>query len=107
MTTENYILLIGYIATTLTTLATLPQIIRAFRTRDVSSVSLVTYVMLIISNMCWMTYGFLVRGDGKIDFPLVIGDAIALCLNAVMIVLKFIAIGKKKAENEIIKREVN
>ena len=94
MSSENLVLVIGYIATVITTLATLPQIIRAIRTRDVTGVSLVTYVMFIIANMCWITYGFLVRGDGKIDYPIVIGDFISLSLNLTMVVFKLISIKK-------------
>lgn len=104
MSSENLVLVIGYIATAITTLATLPQIIRAIRTRDVTSVSLVTYVMFIIANMCWITYGFLVRGDGKIDYPLVIGDFISMSLNLTMIIFKLISIRNSSKVKEDLKQ---
>ena len=104
MSSEDLVLIIGYVATAITTLATLPQIIRAIRTRDVAGVSLVTYVMLIIANMCWITYGFLVRGDGKIDYPIVIGDFISLSLNLTMVVFKLISIKKSSKTKEVSKQ---
>lgn len=104
MSSENLVLVIGYIATAVTTLATLPQIIRAIRTRDVTGVSLVTYVMFIIANMCWITYGFLVRGDGKIDYPLVIGDFISMSLNLTMVIFKLISIRNSSKMKEDLKQ---
>jgi MtN3 and saliva related transmembrane protein len=62
--------------------ALLPQVIQVFHTHDVSSLSLVTWLMLGIINALWAVYGYVHR------------EGALIIANACMAVLNFaVAIG--------------
>lgn len=49
---------LGFVATGLTTGSLVPQIIKIYRTKDVSSISLSMYIMYFTGILMWMGYGF-------------------------------------------------
>ncbi|MDO5691274.1 MAG: SemiSWEET family transporter [Pseudomonadota bacterium] len=53
---------LGLVATCFTTSAFVPQVWRTWKTRDVSGISLPTYVIITIGLALWLLYGWL-RGD--------------------------------------------
>jgi len=50
--------ILGTIAACLTTASFVPQAIKTIRTRDVSGISLLMYIMLLIGAVLWAIYGF-------------------------------------------------
>ena len=53
----NAIESIGLIAAVLTTSAFIPQVIKAWKVKDVESLSLTMYVVMFLGVMLWLTYG--------------------------------------------------
>lgn len=49
---------IGMIAGCLTTASFIPQVIRIFRSRNTSSISLYMYLAFVFGEMLWCYYGF-------------------------------------------------
>lgn len=74
---------LGLIATCFTTSSFVPQVWRTWRTRDVSGISLVTYVVITIGLGLWLVYGVL-RGD----LPLVIANSVMVVLTAAITAMK-------------------
>ena len=75
--------ILGLIATGFSTSSFIPQIWRSWRTRDVSGISLPTYVILTIALTLWLLYGIL-----KSDAPLVIANAIIIMLSVAIAAMK-------------------
>ncbi|MFZ2311098.1 MAG: SemiSWEET transporter [Methylobacter sp.] len=75
--------ILGLIATGFSTSSFIPQIWRIWRTRDVSGISLPTYVILTIALTLWLLYGIL-----KSDAPLVIANAIMIMLSVAIAAMK-------------------
>jgi len=77
--------ILGLIATGFSTSSFKPQIWRSWRTRDVSGISLPTYVILTIALTLWLLYGIL-----KSDAPLVIANAIMIMLSVAIAAMKIV-----------------
>jgi MtN3 and saliva related transmembrane protein len=77
--------ILGLVATCFTTSSFVPQVITTYKSRDVSGISLPTYVIITLGLALWLAYGIL-----KHDLPLIVA-------NSMMVVLTFsIAIMKIK-----------
>jgi MtN3 and saliva related transmembrane protein len=77
--------ILGLVATCFTTSSFVPQVITTYKSRDVSGISLPTYVIITLGLALWLVYGIL-----KHDLPLIVA-------NSMMVVLTFsIAIMKIK-----------
>ena len=74
---------LGLIATCFTTASFVPQVWRTWRTRDVSGISLPTYVIITIGLALWLVYGVL-RGD----LPLTVANAVMVVLTGAITVMK-------------------
>ncbi|HWV44029.1 SemiSWEET transporter [Pseudorhodoplanes sp.] len=81
--TTNTVTLIGLLAAALTTSANLPQVLKAWRTRETSDLSLKMTVILAAGLGFWVVYGVL-QGDAVI----VIANAVAMLLALALTVLK-------------------
>jgi len=77
--------ILGLVATCFTTSSFVPQVWRTWRTRDVSGISLVTYVVITIGLGLWLVYGFL-RGD----LPLVIANSVMVVLTGAITAMKIV-----------------
>lgn len=75
--------LIGYLAASLTTLSFLPQALHTFRTRDVSGISLGMYTLFNTGVALWLVYGLLIGA-----WPIVVANAITLCLTLAILVMR-------------------
>ena len=53
--------LIGFIAAILTTFAFVPQVLRVWRTRSTSDISLGMYALFTLGVALWLVYGILIR----------------------------------------------
>lgn len=75
--------LIGSCAATLTTIAFIPQALHSYKTRDLSGISLPMYSAFTLGVALWLIYGLL-----KHDWPIIIANAITVCLSAMVLLLK-------------------
>ena len=79
----NALDLLGLVATCFTTSSFVPQDWRTWKTRDVSGISLPTYVIITIGLALWLVYGWL-RGD----MPLMVANAVMVVLTGAITVMK-------------------
>lgn len=77
--------ILGLTATCFTTSSFVPQVWRTWRTRDVSGISLVTYLVLTIGLTLWLAYGLL-----KGDLPLVVANSVMVVLTAAITIMKIV-----------------
>ena len=61
-----------------------PQIVKIWRERDASSVSLRMYVVTVTGFVLWTAYGLLIR-----SWPVTAANAVCLTLAAVILALKW------------------
>ena len=74
---------LGLIATCFTSSSFVPQVWRTWKTRDVSGISLMTYVIINIGLILWLIYGVL-RGD----LPLTVANSIMVVLTGAILIMK-------------------
>ena len=79
----NAVELLGTLAGLCTTLSFLPQLVRAWRTRSTRDISLAMFSVLVTGIFLWLVYGLLI-GDG----PLIVANAVSLCLTGSILYLK-------------------
>jgi MtN3 and saliva related transmembrane protein len=60
-----------------------PQVWRTWKTRDVSGISLPTYVIITIGLALWLVYGLL-----KNDLPLIVANSLMVVLTSAITVMK-------------------
>jgi MtN3 and saliva related transmembrane protein len=75
--------LLGLIATCFTTSAFVPQVWRIWKTRDVSAISLPTYLIVAIGAALWLAYGLL-----RADMPVVVANFVVVVLTSAITVMK-------------------
>jgi MtN3 and saliva related transmembrane protein len=61
-----------------------PQIVKIWRERDASSVSLRMYVVTVTGFVLWTTYGVMQRA-----WPIILANFVCLILSATVLVLKW------------------
>jgi MtN3 and saliva related transmembrane protein len=83
MSVSDFSSLIGSCAAILTTAAFVPQAIQSYKTRDLSGISLPMYTIFTLGVAMWLVYGLL-----QYDWPLILANAVTLCLSAMILVLK-------------------
>ncbi|OYY95347.1 MAG: hypothetical protein B7Y41_02260 [Hydrogenophilales bacterium 28-61-23] len=74
---------LGLVATAFTTSSFVPQVWRTWKTRDVSGISLPTYVIITLGLALWLVYGLL-----KNDLPLIVANAMMVVLTGAITVMK-------------------
>lgn len=74
---------LGLVATSFTTGSFAPQAWRIWRTRDVSGISLLTYIILTLGLVQWLIYGLL-----KGDLPLVVANSVMVVLTTAITCMK-------------------
>ncbi len=79
----NQLDLLGLIATCFTTSSFVPQVWHIWKTRDVSAISLPTYIIITLGLMLWLIYGVL-----KADLPLIVANAAMVVLTGSIAVMK-------------------
>lgn len=74
---------IGYAAAFCTTSASFPQLLRVLRTRHTRSISLWTYVLMVMGGILWATYGLLIHSPSVI-----LANLITLTMTSSILILK-------------------
>jgi MtN3 and saliva related transmembrane protein len=82
--------LIGSIAAVLTTIAFIPQAYSAWKTRDLSGISLAMYSIFTVGVALWLVYGCLLQ-----DMPLILSNTVTLLLSLIILGLKIQQVCKK------------
>ncbi len=82
--------ILGLIASCFTSSSFAPQIWRTWKTRDVSSMSLSTYLILTIGVSLWLLYGVL-----KGDLPLIVANTTMVMMTGT-ITLMIVFFNKRK-----------
>lgn len=80
----NLINILGFIAATFTTIAYLPQVIKTYKSRSASELSLGTFSMLTAGVLLWLVYGLLSN-----DPPIIFANFLTLILAASLLYMKF------------------
>ncbi len=79
----NSLDLLGLIATCFTTSSFVPQVWQIWKTRDVSGISLPTYLIITFGLALWLLYGIL-----KSDMPLIVANAMMVVLTSSITIMK-------------------
>lgn len=77
--------ILGLAASIFTTSSQIPQVIRTYKTRDVSGISLSTYVIITIGLLLWLTYGII-----KNDLPLIVANSTMVLLTIAIAIMKVV-----------------
>ena len=75
--------ILGYCAAALTTGSFLPQALLTLRTRDVSGISFGMYSAFTAGVALWLVYGVLLG-----QWPIVVANAVTLCLASTILFIK-------------------
>jgi MtN3 and saliva related transmembrane protein len=75
--------MVGLAAGMLTTIAFIPQVLKTWRSRNASELSLVMFVIFTIGIICWLTYGIL-----RSDIAIIIWNTITLILSVMLLYFK-------------------
>ncbi len=75
--------IVGLVAAGLGTIATAPQVIKVFKTKHTSDLSLGTFGMITATLFLWLIYGLLIR-----SFPIIAGNAVGFALNLYIVFMK-------------------
>lgn len=76
--------IVGTVAGVFTGASMLPQVIKMFKEKKASQVSILMIVTLIIGLSLWTWYGFI-----KDDWPIIITNLFSLSVNIIMIILRY------------------
>jgi MtN3 and saliva related transmembrane protein len=82
----NSIEILGLIAAVCTTFGFMPQIVKTWRTKDVSSLSLPMYVVICTGTVLWLIYGLLIQSIALLFANIV---AFAFTFLLVVFILKY------------------
>ena len=80
MTTTS---ILGILAGTFCTVSFVPQVLKIYKTKNVSDLSVVTFSMFSLGVALWMSYGVVLR-----DYPIIIANGITLLLSLVILFMK-------------------
>lgn len=75
--------ILGLVATAFTTSSFIPQVWTIWRTRDVSGISLPTYIIITIGLFLWLLYGVF-----KGDMPLIVANSVMVVLTSLITLMK-------------------
>ena len=75
--------ILGLVATCFTTSSFIPQVISTWKSKDVSGISLPTYVIITIGLALWLAYSII-----KGDMPLIIANAVMVVLTSAITLMK-------------------
>jgi MtN3 and saliva related transmembrane protein len=79
----NTTTLLGFFAGFLTTVSFLPQVVKTWKSRSASDLSLGMISIFSVGVMCWLIYGFLLQ-----ESPMIFWNSVTLILVLVILILK-------------------
>ena len=81
--------IVGYFGAILTTASFLPQVIKTFKTKDTSGISLTMYSVFVFGVVVWFIYGYL-----RQDFIIMIANFVTFLLSGAVLWMKIKAVWK-------------
>jgi len=79
----DWIIIFGFIAAIFTTFAFLPQVIKTFRLKKTSHISLGMYITQCTGNFLWLIYGLLI-----LNIPLIVANGATFTMAFIVLLLK-------------------
>lgn len=79
----NFITTLGLLAAVCTTFSFVPQVIHTLRTNDTRGISLGMYSMFCLGILLWLCYGVMIS-----DWPIILANAVTICLAGCVLFLK-------------------
>ena len=77
--------MLGFIAALLGTFSLAPQVAKSFKSRSVSSLSLIMYLIISIDSLLWLIYGIVLSLT-----PLIIQSTITFSCAFVIVIMKLL-----------------
>ena len=74
---------VGFFAGFLTTISFLPQVVKTWKTRSASDLSLGMFSVFSVGVLFWLVYGFLIQ-----EPPMIIWNSVTLILALAILVMK-------------------
>ena len=75
--------IVGFMAAILTTFAFVPQVVKVWRTRSTSGISLGMYSLFTLGVSLWLVYGILIHA-----WPVILANSVTLVLAGSVLVMK-------------------
>ncbi|MZH03577.1 MAG: hypothetical protein F3745_09360 [Nitrospinae bacterium] len=75
--------MLGYFAGFLTTISFLPQVVKSWKSRSTSDLSLGMFSVFSIGVICWLLYGLLIQ-----NMPMILWNAVTLVLVLIILFMK-------------------
>ena len=75
--------LIGYFAGFLTTIAFVPQVLKTWKSKSASDLSLGMFLVFSLGVLCWLIYGILLG-----EVPIVFWNTVTLILALALLIMK-------------------
>jgi len=75
--------ILGFVAGSLTTFAFVPQVLHSYRSRSVHGMSWGLLISFTLGVLLWLVYGLYL-----VSWPMIIANAVTLCLQIPLIVMK-------------------
>ena len=75
--------LIGYFAGFLTTIAFVPQVLKTWKSKSASDLSLWMFLVFSLGVLCWLIYGILLA-----EVPIVFWNTVTLILALALLIMK-------------------
>ena len=79
----NTTTMLGFLAGFLTTISFLPQVVKTWKSRSASDLSLGMFSVFSVGVICWLFYGLLLQ-----EMPMILWNAVTLVLVLIIIVMK-------------------
>ena len=75
--------MLGYFAGFLTTISFLPQVVKTWKRRSASDLSLGMFSVFSVGVICWLVYGLLLQ-----EMPMIFWNAVTLVLVLIILIMK-------------------
>ncbi|MBD2463332.1 SemiSWEET transporter [Oscillatoria sp. FACHB-1407] len=79
----NTVMLLGFVAGTLTTIAFLPQLFKTWKSRSAKDISLEWLITFTTGILLWLIYGFCIAST-----PVILANGVTLVLTSVILFFK-------------------
>ena len=75
--------MLGFLAGLLTTISFLPQVVKTWKSRSASDLSLGMLFVFSVGVICWLVYGLLLQ-----EMPMILWNAVTLFLVLIILIMK-------------------
>ena len=80
----DWIEVIGLFGSLLSSITFIPQVVQTWKTKSVSDLNLTMLLIIVLSTVIWLVYGF-----GRGALPVIIANAIIFILSVMLVYFKF------------------